>query len=322
MAFPFAAGNVARILGLTTPGQQDSSLSLPVVPSPYEYKSVFNQLAGDDDTHNLALGSVIVLPTFDVVLSEAEPNNNFGISNFINFGNRSGTKRHSLMYFDLSAIGTVTEAKLMLYDTDNSARAATMVANVHRILSGNSGWVEGTKDAAGATLTDPTWNKKTQTPSVNWAGSAGCSTAGTDYASTIMGSVTATDGVAGWLEIDLDISEFNTMKSANYGLLLKGADEATTNKLTVVHSAEYADNASLRPYLQVLSDSALNTAETIFVIADAEGATFSNGPSATSNDVPIPTTGAYFMARTGGIATAHAYVPTGVNVWYAGLGPR
>lgn len=167
-------------------------------------------------------GQVILHPTsqdannYDAILFEPSPNNNYANYpyNEVNTPNGSLYNCKSLIKFDLSSIpggATITGVTLRLYyNFKNSFTSGTI--KFHRVLSGNSDWNVG----------QCTWNnRKTST---NWAGSAGCSTSGTDYSSTEMGSSNADQTNPSYVDVTLDNSEFSLMVSNNYGMILFSPD--------------------------------------------------------------------------------------------------
>jgi len=123
----------------------------------------------------------------------------------------------TLIKFDLSSIpsnATIQSAVMSFYTDDVGDEIWELYA--WRIASGNSNWVEGTGNGSvvsGASC----WNYR-QYNTVNWAGSAGCNTAGTDYLTPEMGKESLIYGnVSGWMNIPLSTSQVQTWLTANYG---------------------------------------------------------------------------------------------------------
>jgi len=109
---------------------------------------------------------------------------------------------------------------------------------IRRILTANEGW-----NANG------TWNKRDGTN--NWAGSVGCSTEGTDYSATVMGSGAPTESQAAWHTYTFsDLTEFQAMfaASGSFVLFLVGGGAGTFKRY--YWSPGYS-NESLRPYIAV-----------------------------------------------------------------------
>lgn len=100
----------------------------------------------------------------------------------------------SLLRFDLSAIPPTAickSASLHLFVETQMPNAATL--NLYKISDANGGWVTGT-GLTGAVTGMACWNFKAyhaSTPT-NWAGSAGLSTADTDYINTVLATYTIT----------------------------------------------------------------------------------------------------------------------------------
>lgn len=154
----------------------------------------------------------------------------------------------TIMKFDLSSVsGTVTSASLTLNVTAVyqsgvgwGASGKEHTYGVGRILSGNSDWVNS----------QATWNvRKTGT---SWAGSAGCSTSGTDYDANLMGTLAVS--TTGSKEITLDdISEVQAMVDNNYGMVLFITDPSAVqaSQFTSMDDATEAD----RPKLTIVTGS-------------------------------------------------------------------
>ena len=157
-----------------------------------------------------------------------------------------------LFRFDLSTIpttATIVSATLKLY---SSGATQAQTYTVYKITDANGDWVEGTGNDSkinGA----PCWNYKayhTSTPT-SWAGSAGLSTAGTDYVNTVLataslGAISDTNEIAISFGADgLAVLQSWFGDASNNGLLLitSGTDE-------YYHSGE-ATNESYRPVLAI-----------------------------------------------------------------------
>jgi len=140
---------------------------------------------------------------------------NYGTGADIEVGYNPTNKLHGLIQFDLSALPSnaiISSAVLTL--KTNGTSPVEFVCNVHRILTANSGWTE-----AGAT-----WAHAVE-DTVEWAGSAGCSTADTDYASTVMGNQTISATNTAY-DFTLNVDEVELMVANNAGMLLKSNNEA------------------------------------------------------------------------------------------------
>lgn len=170
----------------------------------------------------------------DTWITSSSPDTNNGTATTLSV---YGTNYHrSLIKFDLSTLAgtTISAATLELTTTNNKYSAVTLY--IHRVLVGNAGWTE-----AGAT-----WNKQDGTNS--WAGSAGCSSSGTDYAAaTLYALDPGGDANNQTKSLSLDTTEFTTLVSANYGMLLR---IATAFGRKDWHSSS-SSTASYRPKLVV-----------------------------------------------------------------------
>ena len=100
-----------------------------------------------------------------------------------------------LVFFDMTAIPTaktaVTATLTITHANATSAGAGTML--VYPIGALNDGWPEGDKNQSTGVAGDCCWNYFEQTPGSEtaWAGSAGLSTAGTDYEATALSDAVA-----------------------------------------------------------------------------------------------------------------------------------
>jgi len=133
-----------------------------------------------------------------------------------------------LFRFDLSGLpagATCTAATLKLYALNTEG---SNTYNLYQVADANGDWVEGTK-AAAAETGSPCWNKKAYN-TVDWAGSAGMSTAGTDYINTVLATVTASSTGAGG-EI------FLTFNAAGLAVLASWFGAATNNGFVLITSS-------------------------------------------------------------------------------------
>ncbi len=136
----------------------------------------------------------------------ADDNNFGGRNELIASQTTSGNNRRlSLLRFDLSSLAgqftSIDSVSLELrLNTGRAVPTTGQILDVYRIAEANAGWVEGTglSSAANDGVTVPdtvTWRALSDNADiaqrVNWAGSAGLNTAGTDYFNTAMGSTSA-----------------------------------------------------------------------------------------------------------------------------------
>jgi hypothetical protein len=146
-----------------------------------------------------------------------------------------------------SAVCTAASMYLTLY-ANNSI---TTTNSVYKISDANGGWVEGTKSNTGAGTGDSCWKQKAYNVA-DWAGSAGLSTAGTDYIDTVIASYSSSGGDAG----DADEFVFNASglavlqdwfgDASNNGFLIVTAGNLEYRYATSEHATE-----SYRPVLSV-----------------------------------------------------------------------
>lgn len=139
------------------------------------------------------------------------------------------TTRKVLIQFDLSAIpadATCNSATLYLYKGSGGGSTA-VTSTIYPIASGNAGWPAGNKTPGTGVAGDCCWNYREQTAGSEtaWAGSAGLSTAGTDYVNTSIGSWSFNSADANGTEyaISLDtaaVEGWFGASNSNYGMLI------------------------------------------------------------------------------------------------------
>jgi hypothetical protein len=177
-------------------------------------------------------------------------NTNFGTSTMMNAQRIVGTTQmYPLFSFDCTSIptdATLSSAVLTLITaTTGGANAFT----IHNVLAANASWGELTA----------TWNVRDG--SNNWAGSAGCSAAATDYGAVAIGSATnsASSGVAVPVTLTTaTVQGWVTNPATNYGMTLRtvstsamywGSSDgaaATRPKLTLIYSLPYVPHQRSR----------------------------------------------------------------------------
>lgn len=157
--------------------------------------------------------------------------------------------RHELMRFNLSSLvgrfSSINSVTLRLYF--NGANTNTGTVQVFALAAANAGWVEGTGGTGGTAPNGvSTWGHRVRTTQL-WAGSAGASTAGTDYVNTVLASTPYAAAATGQ-SFDLvlpDASIINTWLSGpNAGFYLR---TILQNNQVIFHSSE--STAALRPEL-------------------------------------------------------------------------
>lgn len=185
------------------------------------------------------------------VVSVGGANSNYGGRNTGFVGADTATTfNRALISFDLTSLAgqtvVVTSAVLKI----RSQTAVTAIIDVYRISAANTDWTEGEKTGALATTGESTWNK-IHYNTVNWAGSAGLSTSGTDYLASPVATTTA-DGA--WEEfVFTDVSFIaDWINGTNSGLLLSSAtrEAAGTGKVTFFTS-EYTSALTYTPILEL-----------------------------------------------------------------------
>lgn len=152
---------------------------------------------------------------------------------------------HGLIKFDLSDIPSTAEcvgAVLSLYSWAGTGTGDTWT--VYSIKSANSGWTESGAD--GSTIDGST----------PWAGSNGCSTSGTDYESTGIGSCVMNENFVQENQFSLTSSVVRTwfgVSNTNYGMVI--FTNHASHSLFVVSSDSEPVYSAFRPKLVVDYDS-------------------------------------------------------------------
>jgi hypothetical protein len=195
----------------------------------------------------LPAGAVVFDPTLtldegeagadkDTAIESDNPTLNNGAQNYMYAERSSGTRKCLLEFAIESTIpagSTIDDADLGLYVYNVDSPGTILLRN---ILSGNAGWTE-----AGAT-----WNTVDGTNA--WAGSAGCSTEGTDYSASALGSYTVTG--TGAISIALATAQVAAWLSGNAGFVIYPQNQSTWN-VQRFRTSE-ASTASERPSLTVV----------------------------------------------------------------------
>jgi hypothetical protein len=176
----------------------------------------------------------------DVSVLAADPDaaGTYGTSTSVYWSEWNADQARAILKFDFSGLpanAIVSAVDFYYYLTATGSGTAT-TAHINRILAANSNWTE-----AGAC-----WNYRVG--STAWAGSAGCSTAGTDYASAALwGPARPPYTLNAYNTVTLDLTEFALMWANNYGMVFSYPTEANYRTFA---SSDTVDTAK-RPYLTV-----------------------------------------------------------------------
>ena len=157
---------------------------------------------------------------------------NFGARGTLEIGGSSGAPRNGLIRFNVTSLAArfsaINSVTLRLHVSGVEAGGNTL--QVYRVSSANSGWVEGTDCCADNTVdtSGSTWNHRVPN-STAWAGSAGASTAGTDYGPTLIGSAVFSGTMAAGTVVDIALTDSTLISDwaagNNSGLYLKTATD-------------------------------------------------------------------------------------------------
>jgi hypothetical protein len=161
----------------------------------------------------------------DTWISSTYDNKNYGIRNNLYLGGGTIT----LICFSVASVpagSTCTAATF--YCWLDAAAGGTKTVTIYSVASGNNDWIEGASNGA-INAGEPCWSWKGYN-TVAWAGSAGMSTADTDYESASLGSFVHTNGDAAntaytaALATDR-IAQWFGSDALNYGLMLKSSGD-------------------------------------------------------------------------------------------------
>lgn len=207
-----------------------------------------------------ATAVISVLDDTTLVQDAGADDNNFGGRNeLITSQTTTGNNRRlALLRFDVSSLAgqfsSIDSVSLQVrLNTGRAVPTTGQILDIFRMGEGNTGWVEGTGTGTtagdGVTVPDTvTWRAKSDNAvvasRVNWAGSAGLATAGTDYFSASMGAtnafttgayaagdvITITLTASGFTLNDM-INDWLADGTANAGLLIRGRFTNTNNQI-------------------------------------------------------------------------------------------
>ena len=187
------------------------------------------------------------------------------------FKNGSGQvlNQKGILRFDVSALGGVEGLEvtgITLNLTLEASPTITLSPELHQVSAANRAWIEGTGGNTGAVGNgESCWNYLAY-DSTSWAGSAGCSTAGTDYSSTVLSSPTITAGAAAYSTVSFAFSGTSaeltslintwlndnyTQSRANPGLVITNYDEPPTGMDYRVNFCSSEAAAAYSPQLAV-----------------------------------------------------------------------
>lgn len=222
-------------------------------------------------------------PTADNTILNAEfANTNLGANNPISSGTVSARDQRAFLRFDVSTLdglySSIDSITLRLHyfdDSSTGAGTATVTTNVHAITAANRPWAEGTA----------TWNNQsTGTP---WAGSAGLSTAGTDYDSTVLASST------------IDLSNRPAAGTA-FDFTFTGTSAALTG-LIDSWMVDNVDNSRDNPGLLLRDPTPTYGSRNRFTVSSTEDADANLHPQLIVNYTVIPEPSAALIGGIGGL---------------------
>ena len=206
--------------------------------SVYTYDNVTNLIVW----LNAAVYPVVIDPDFtttstagDTYLLFEAATYNYGASTYLRTYYNSQNQK-ILIRFDCSSVlatSTVTAAKMELYKNDALTALGASILSSYGITAANGDWIEGTKNGAVAGSGEPCWNAKAADGAggvtTAWAGSAGLSTAGTDYVNTVLGTAAVNGADAQYTKYTMTLNADGLAViqgwlgavNTNYGLMLR-----------------------------------------------------------------------------------------------------
>ena len=191
----------------------------------------------------------------DNAVRESDPHFNRGISPDLLTGWFSGSEFRTTIRFPLDQLaltGATITAATFGCEVISVGDGGNTTIEIHEIATANLGWIEGGKDNATATASEPDWVHFSHiSPVTTWAGSAGLSTATTDYVTAVYGSFngtstgskTATLSAAG-------ITYLNNQIGSDAEFLIFTSDAFSGGEFTLMGSSE-RPTASQRPFLEL-----------------------------------------------------------------------
>jgi len=224
-----------------------------------------------------AVFPVIIDPDFsttstagDTALRSTDATRNFGASVL----SKDALTQRLLFRFDLSSItaSAICSAATFKITKSDTGSATLLTHNLFKIADANGDWIEGTTNNATAKAGEPCWNAKVADGSAGvttaWAGSAGMSTAGTDYINTIIGTaqIQRSDASNTQYTFTLNSDGLEVLQSwfgdvTNNGILYQSdslsylsitfhLSEATTESYRPVLSVTYTAGGGITPIVQ------------------------------------------------------------------------
>lgn len=194
------------------------------------------------DTRMIALTAVTKLYNYgaDIYLAAGRFTNDSNIDRF-------------LIEFDISSIpgtATINSATLYFYIADATYSYASTLIDIYDISAANADWVEGTVNGT-TEVGSSCWDKKIYN-TTNWAGSAGLSTAGTDYINSVIGTLTVPNppNLGTEFTASLDTTAVGTWRTTNNGQFVRARTESGSNQGAHMGSSDHA-TTGYRPKLVV-----------------------------------------------------------------------
>jgi len=169
---------------------------------------------------------IIIEPSDDTMITAASPSFNYGAASSLAVSANS-----ALLYrFDVASsvpAGAVIESATMrLYSLSDQSSSATI--NAYRVLPANAAWLEGNNNGTASSFFDANWSYLDYGSLTSWAGSAGMSSAGTDYYALPEVSIVDTIVSSTAYSLEISSSTVNSWRDPanNQGLILRSDSNA------------------------------------------------------------------------------------------------
>ena len=163
------------------------------------------------------------------------------------------TEAKALWRFDLSGLpsGSTVSAATIGFTVDSIGADSGVNIRIWALKIANGDWVEGTGTGQ-ANAGESCWNDHTYENQVEWAGSAGLSTSGTDYVGANAGTTDATSTGAKTITVNAtgraDIEDHMGIDGVEF--LVWTDDALSNNEYSGIETGE-STTAADRPYLEI-----------------------------------------------------------------------
>jgi hypothetical protein len=168
----------------------------------------------------------------DMLMSSGWPTDNGGVHTDFQLDGPPGAEQQAMLEFNLSSLpadAVIHGAWLYLYHSYDPEGGVTVECDVYSVAAANASWIAGTGNIDLALEGEPCWNALEADGAggvkTAWAGSAGCSSSGTDYEATAIGSFSFDPHSAKGTEIIISLNTARVQDwvgavNTNYGIII------------------------------------------------------------------------------------------------------